>query len=375
VIPAKFIYPEASTAELLERIAELEPLTGDEEPTRAGYNPAQARDPGGEGGGQWVKAGAALELDPAAEYIVPGEHLERVDELRSQPGQGSNYTRTTKPVEGLTGTRDALQIQADEALGPGHEVGEYNTWTTVKLRQLVSPESGAKVATRVPWGAVPLILERGELVPAFDEAHFPNDRSVKADYMETRGGRETKLFGSHPLYGYVATDDENLDSIAKGFGEVKVTLSDDVRYRTTITYSDSMFVGAGADNSDVIPRPIDSPDHRAVASWMNLRGVERPVGYKGMQRNPEPTLPPDVEKRLEQVKRFNPTEYDYHRRRALEEAGYLDWPIGDFVEAQIHGRVTLDDVERFDFPTMPDEATIQLLRKRGIPWTVGGPDA
>jgi hypothetical protein len=348
---------------------------------RAGYNPAQARDPGGEGGGQWVKAGAALELDPAAEYLVPVEELERVDAIRSRPGQGDRYTRTTKPVEGQEdGSRDALLIQVEEALGPGHTIEEYNRWTTVRLRQLVDPMLGATVATRVPWGAVPLILERGELVPAFDEAHFPNDRTAKAAYMSGRSEIEMRLFGSHPLYGYVATDSEDLDgSIAKAFGDVKVTLLDDVRYRTTITYSDSMFIGAGTDNSDAIPRPIDSPDHRAVASWMNLGGVEVPVHYKGQEPRPLPpesALPMAVQEKLANMRRWGRSPEDIqheYESAAFDVPGYNRWRHGDFIEAQIHGPITLDDVKRFDFPTMPDEATIRLLEKRRIPWTVGGP--
>lgn len=327
------------------------------------------------------------ELAADAAAIVKNEEdlVAHVDELRSQPGQGTRYTRTTKPVEGpdgeiLRGTRDALQIQADEAMGPGHTVEEYDAWTDMRMRELTSPEL-SRVATRTHMEAVPMILDRGEIVPAFDDAHFPNDRSVKPSYMEGRGAKEMRLFGNHPVYGYVALDDENLDSIAKAFGEVKITLKDEVRDRTTVTYSDSMFINAGAPDSDVIPRPINQVDHRAVASWMNLGGVEVPVAYKGEQPRPEPIPPPDVVAKWEQASRRSwggepdPELLQIEKNQWLDKVDYRPWRHGDFIEAQIHGRTFVDDIERIDFPTQPSQKVIDRLRELNIPWTVGGPDA
>ena len=57
MIPAKFVIPGVSTAEMLEAIAQLEPLTA------AGFDPSQPRDPGGEGGGRWVKVAGLAEAE------------------------------------------------------------------------------------------------------------------------------------------------------------------------------------------------------------------------------------------------------------------------------------------------------------------------
>jgi len=368
----------------LERFPPGFPMTGDEG-TRAYVEAQHPRDPGGEGGGQWITKGTVAadenadeEYDPTAEYLVPIEYIVHAHELRDQPGQGSKNTRTTTPQKDengfpLRGTRDALQIQADEALGPGHEVGYYNTWTTQQLRKLTDPANGAKVAVRVPSTAVPMVLDRGEIVSAFDPAHAPNDRTSSESYMRSRDEVEQKLFGGHPVYGYVGTDNEDLGgSLARAFGDTKLTLRDDVRYRTTVTYSDSMFVDAGDETSDVVPRPIDYPDHLAVASWMNLGGVEAPVAYKGMQPRPEPQLDAETLKKIAQTR--DPAWAATLKREALDKAGYNPWRSGDFIEAQIHGPIKLADIERVDFPEPPDPAVTSRLDKAGISWTVGGPE-
>jgi hypothetical protein len=334
-----------------------------------------------------AKAGFEAELAADAEGIVQREQelIAHVDELRSQPGQGSRHTRTTTPVkdengEILRGTRDALQIQADEA---GVPLDEYDAWTDTRIKELTSEAAGARVAVRTD--SLDSILDDGQFLNVHDPAHNLGDqrRTRSPGYAEARSEMEMRLFGDHPIYGYVSLDDEDMDgSHAKAFGKTKVTLRDGVRPRTTVTYSDSMFIDAGDPNSDVIPRPIDEVDHRAVASWMNLGGVEVPVTYKGQEPRPLPpesALPKAVQEKLDTMRRWGRDEEDIQSeyRSAAADIGYRRWRHGDFIEAQIHGGVFLDDIERVDFPPdePPSQAMIDKLHALGIPWTVGGPDA
>ncbi len=330
---------------------------------------------------------AAQDAEEAATPLVNPALTEAVDELRSQPGQGSRWTRTTKPVEGpdgeiLRGTRGALQIQAAEA---GVPIEEYDDWTTTRLQELTSQAAGARVAIRTD--SIDAILERGEYVNAFDPNHNLGDQrgDRSSGYLGSRAAVEARLFGegNHPIYGYVALDDEDLDtSLAKAFGQqAKITLKDDVRARTTVTYSDSMFIDAGAPNSDVIPRPINEVDHRSVASWMNLGGVEVPIAYKGEKPRPAPEPPDELVKRWEREmpgywKGEDKADYIHSKTQTWlqdEHPGYVRWEHGDFIEAQIHGGVTVDDIERIDFAEPPSQATIDRLNELGLAWTVGGP--
>jgi hypothetical protein len=334
---------------------------------------------------------------------VRQEMIDAAVEKRKEDGQGTGYWRNVTPVEGQTGTRDAILIQAKEfrdslpakekaawhetvrTTGPnGDWFGDtdiklYDAKTRERLQRMTSVESGARVAVRVPRAVLPDVLSAGQILNAHDLGHRENDRSRKDAYMEHRSETERKVWhidtddpADHPVYGYVGLDNEDMDGGVRGFGDVKITLKDSVRPRTTITYSDSLFIGIG--NADALPSPIDNPSSLSVAHFMNLRGVYYPVPFKGMQPNPEPELTDEEKKKLEQIQRWNPDGYDYHRREMLEAHGYTKWPSGDFIEAQIHGGITLADIERVDFPDNEIWPSVtKALDDLGIPWTVGGP--
>lgn len=287
---------------------------------------------------------------------VSAELIARAKAKRHKEGQGTRHTRTTTPVEGKDGTRDALLIQAKEffasleaeqqariagyADSDDRRLELYNNLTRDRLTRMTSVESGARVAVRVPASVLPGILDGGALLNVHDEGHLARDERVSDGYVIGRAQTERDVWNigpgdRHPIYGYVATDNEDMDaSLTKAFGEIKLTLKDTVRERTTVTYSDSLFISI--ESGDAVPSPIDRPSELSVVHWMNLAGVEVPVRYKGEPR---------------------PFRSD------------------DFVEAQIHGRVTTGDIERVDFP---DEAAATpdmtaRLDAAGIPWTVGGP--
>ena len=165
---------------------------------------------------------------------------------------------------------------------------------------------------------------------------------------------------------------------ARAFGNVKLTLKPEVRPRTTMSYSDSLYVsGVGAS----VPVPVDQPNELAVPSWDNIRGVEYPGVVKGF---PEPRpLPAEAQAEFDawvaettRTRIGGPLE-DYElsakREEIGEKYGYRRWMWGDFFEAQIHGGVRWEDVERVDFEEPPELEIIERLDALGIPWTTGGP--
>jgi hypothetical protein len=108
-----------------------------------------------------------------------------------------------------------------------------------------------------------------------------------------------------PIYGYVG-EVTSEESMVTQYGEATFVLKDDVRKRATWTQTDSLGTG-------VVPSPIERPSHLSLMD-------------PGSQDNPLFGLD-------------NPLPFD--------EFGY--------VEAQIHGGVSLDDVKHIDYWTYPSE--------------------
>jgi hypothetical protein len=269
----------------------------------------------------------------------------------------------------------------------------YDISTRASLQRLTSEQNGARVAVRVHPEAVASILRNGRVLNAHDSGHRPHDRSKSEGYMTHRTEAERKVWNinsdrpeDHPIYGYVATDNEDLGrSIARAFGEAKLTLKNHVRPRTTVTYSDSMFVNIG--NGDAIPSPINNPSHLSVVHWADLGGVEVPIAYKGEQPRPEPPLPPSVQRKIRDASAWRRPDDEWLqgdinriKRDYFEKSGYQRWRHGDFIEAQIHGGIKLSDIERIEFEHPLDDPEAQaeveaLLEKSGIPYSIGPPKA
>ena len=310
---------------------------------------------------------------------------------RAQPGQGTRHTRTTTPVEGLTGLRDAQVIQSKEA-GFGRYVDAYNEWTTGMLVGLTRPENGAKIAVRVEGSSLPTLIAEGRVRNAHHgSAHVDTTRSERsARYNEHRAELERAWFGidadertspdAYPIYGYVTTDREAITSGGgRAFGDVKLTLRDDVRPRTTIVYSDSMYIGSG-DPQNAVPSPVDDPSYLSVSHFQNLAGIEKPVHEEGDEMRPLPRFSPDEERAIEAASRGwggGLSEQEQENLRdskrweiARETYGWTAWRHGDFIETQIHGGVRIpEDVERIDFEGAADPQVAAKLTELGIPFT------
>src|SRR5439155_763392 len=82
----------------------------------------------------------------------------------------------------------------------------------------------------------------------------------------------------------------------KGFGQVKLTLKDSVRSRTTVTYGDSNYIGVP--DGDALPSPIDDPSELSVVPWHAMLPVLKPVVERGDRPLPLPRFTPEQQRTL-----------------------------------------------------------------------------
>lgn len=197
------------------------------------------------------------------------------------------------------------------------------------------------IGVRVPSSALPALLRDGRI-----KTQFETGTTLAILNPEFRAQKEEQLFGlpqdldpaKRPVYGYVMTT--GLGTVMKPgdeppefvdtFGDVRVVLRDDVRQRTTAMVGDSL-----DQLSSGRPAPVDDPDWRAFTPV-----GEHPLGWqpKLMKLN-----------RNYGSKTFNRDTY---------------------IEAQIHGGVTLDDIAYIALPTEPDAPLRRLLEQSGVSWRV-----
>ena len=152
-------------------------------------------------------------------------------------------------------------------------------------------------------------------------------RKVESDMFSYPEGLQPE---KRPIYGYATQNkfgfslDHNGNVSTKAnvdmYGKIRVKLKDRTRKRTTVTFGDSL----GADS--YLPTPLENPTHESQPMWSG---------------------------------------------GAIKKA-MSDQPGVAYVELQVHGGVTLDDISRVYFPDHmePSEETIKLLKEKGIRWTV-----
>lgn len=189
-------------------------------------------------------------------------------------------------------------------------------------------------------------INNGYFMETLRDGRFENQFSAgtSGGYYgpKVRSTAEARLFGipddvtnpdTHPVYGYLAEGVETGYSSARQYGDIVVHLRDDVRRRTTFTIGDSLGL-------EYLPSPVEDID------WASLV---------------------------------------YDRRtamgaRKIQEAGI------PYVEAQIHGGVSLDDIRLVEVPPLRDylgdpryraqaaverkyhDELVNALEELGIPW-------
>jgi len=159
-------------------------------------------------------------------------------------------------------------------------------------------------------------------------------------YADMRAQYEKEAFGYpldlpvelRPVSGYIAplTDD---DPAARGWGDARIVLKDDVRSRSTFTVGDSL------QNDHAIPEPVNAPKYDAFPFQS---GKESGLEIQHWSDINDPLNP-------KAFSRGDPLSY---------------------LEAQIHGGVSSHDIAEviFNSGANPSEALIAKLNEAGIPW-------
>ncbi len=212
-----------------------------------------------------------------------------------------------------------------------------------ELRALTAP-SEVQVVVRVPGDVIDDVLREGAI-----KTQFETQSSMGYFGPSTRARFENRAFGipmgadprSRPVYGVLVYTLDPANEDADYYGDVTVVLKDSVRDRTTFTMGDSL-------DGVVQPTPLNEP---GIGSFMHDSMTLSPLGL-GRARDGVLLDPDGALSRL----RTSPT---------LVDVTYIN-----YAEAQVHGGVTLADVERMVFKAEPHPTVKRLLRERGIEWRV-----
>jgi hypothetical protein len=221
------------------------------------------------------------------------------------------------------------------------DVAAYREELARRTREIFKDK---KIAVRVTPGEIDKILSDGRF-----KTQFESGKSKGLKNTGLRAAVEEQWFGlpedydpkKRPIYGYVMVDgvrpaglgasdmfDVSTDALSQ-YGQIQVVLKDDVRRRTTAMFGDSL-----NNKNDGIPSPVDDP------SWQSYS----PAPSKSM---------------LTRGLTSEDRSVDDHEFRA-----------GTYAEAQIHGGVTLDDIDEIIFPTTPSAAVRKKLDDSGVKWRV-----
>ncbi len=137
--------------------------------------------------------------------------------------------------------------------------------------------------------------------------------------------------GDYPVYGYIRT--QGYEGRVDGYGDIRVTFKDSVKNRTSFVFGDSLGDGM---RGDIVPAPLNDPHEGNITQFADVNRISRRFGIK-------------------------------------ENMGAIDV---SYVEAQIHGPLTPDDIEfvelvgwiRWDEPAQKE--LIDLLEELGIPYGI-----
>lgn len=211
--------------------------------------------------------------------------------------------------------------------------------------------AGKKIAVRVTPKNLENILTDGRI-----KTQFETNKSKGNNDAATRAKVEAAWFGiglgksltqmvdqdreKRPVYGYVAVDGVrpagvgtadmfgvSTDALSQ-YGQIQVILRDRVRDRTTAMFGDSL-----NNRHQGLSSPVNQPD------WMAFTPSWKSMFTRGLT---------DLERDVNSV----------------------NFRHGNYAEAQIHGGVTLDDVEEIVFPATPTAALRKQLDDAGVSWRV-----
>lgn len=259
------------------------------------------------------------------------------------PGYGDNYL-TRQYIRARLHSEAEVEVHLDE-FARRNNIGPVTDEMKADLaRRTREAFAGKKIAVRVTPKNLEHVLNSGRF-----KSQFESGKSKGKKDFDMRASVEKVLFGimdkphqnqeKRPIYGYVALDGVRPVGVGSGelggvatdalsqYGNVQVILKDDVRRRTTALFGDSL-----NNMSEGLPSSVDDPSWR---SFTPSRGGLTSEGLTGLDRSGD-------------MPGFRSDSY---------------------AEAQIHGGVSVDDIEEVVLPSA-SAALQKALDDKGIRWRV-----
>jgi hypothetical protein len=202
---------------------------------------------------------------------------------------------------------------------------ENSAFATEFMREVAS----SPVSTRVTGDSLDKIVEDGRF-KNLDE--IPESTSGRdSQYRESRSRLEGDTWGipkeeEKPIYGYLDTKDSRYTESIHNYGDVQITFKDSVKGRTTLTGGDSL-------TSSLIPARVSDLQSGSASGVEMTAALTYSSGYY-LSRSERPNT--------------------------------------DYFEAQIHGGITLDDIQSVSIlaSSKVKPSTLAALESRGIEVTV-----
>jgi hypothetical protein len=276
------------------------------------YNPHQPRDRRG----RWTRAGGPS----LAEQRVNPAHRQQVEQRRLAAA-----AHWVDPNDPLVDTPEKVIAIWD--------------------RQVRDAVADSDVFIRVGDETLDDILRDGRVRNVHDTGTTGAASGPSASYLRNRRTAEERMFGipqtagpaERPIYGYFGPDPHGGGDPGQ-YGEVALRLDRArIQDRTTVTFADSLDYGG----------------------WETVFGA---------MMAPSPLAGPDSTSVHADTLRYHAAPYVRRDTEAAIDA--FRGPSG-YTEAQVHGGVSLADIDHVFFLGLPPEQeTIELLEEAGIPWTV-----
>ncbi|MDJ0404025.1 hypothetical protein QNA23_11075 [Rhodococcus erythropolis] len=248
------------------------------------------------------------------------------EEIKALPSvERSRAERVSQCERTLARRAKVMETDPEAAVQRSHE----------GLAQFVE---GKHVAINVWEYDLEQILNSGRYMSQRDPDSEGSGGTFNPEYREVV---ENAWFGEHeapPNYGYLR-DPGGALSGADFYGDIAIVLRDDVRdLRSTTTVGDSL-----NDEQQVFPGPLHDPGRFSAAPSLAAMFDSSDAYAAYLNRGVDP----------------------------IEQDGFYR---DNYVEAQIHGGITLADFDHIVFTSEPEPATQTLLASKGIRWEMRNPD-
>jgi len=260
--------------------------------------------------------------------------------LRAKAGRNAlQYTATAREENQKNG------LEALSELGY-RSLEDYQKEAAKAIKTFVAENP---VSIRVPEKNLDQILQSGKILNGYESK--TSERKYwgkKGEYQ--RYSAENVLFGlkgepdsKHPVYGYI--DHKGSEADPTMYGGVKFVLKDSVKNRTTVTIGDSLDMYGAHKTTDKI---LGRTNHPLSATDPQPSGFVSPRMFHN----------------------YGMASRIYNDAIAtLKEIENGSAKLDTYVEAQIHGGVSLKDIERVEFDGEPTPAQVKALTKLGISFT------